>query len=140
MNTYVRDNTAFLGSTAAAVLAATGSMFTSGASFVDLISGGAGPTVTAVTGAKALVIIQANMTSNVAGDTCSVGYDISGATTIPADVGRCLSSSSAAPFQGAAGIVQTGLTAGTNTFTAKYNANAASATFANRGLIIVPLP
>jgi hypothetical protein len=140
LNTYVRDNITFLGSTVAAVNNTSGGVFGGVSTFGDLVTGGVGPSVSAVTGTKALVIIEANLTSNTAGDTCAVGYDVSGATTIAADVTRCLASSSQPPTQCAGAFVQTGLTAGTNTFTLRYYANAAPANFANRNLIVMPLP
>ncbi|MBI3358540.1 MAG: hypothetical protein HY037_02980 [Nitrospirae bacterium] len=34
----------------------------------------------------------------------------------------------------------TGLTAGSNTFTAKYKTSAGTATFVNRNIVVIPLP
>lgn len=140
MNTYVRDNTSFLGSTVAAVNNTSGGVVGGVSTFGDLTSGGVGPAVSAVTGTKALVFVQADLISTTSGDSCAVGYDVSGATTIAADVTRCVSSGVTSPWQGAAAIVQTGLTAGTNTFTLRYYANAAAAFFANRNIAVMPLP
>ena len=42
--------------------------------------------------------------------------------------------------QGSATIYVTGLTAGSTTFTAKYDVTTGTGTFVNRTIIIVPLP
>jgi hypothetical protein len=88
LSTYVRDNTSFLGSTGAAAIGTSVGVVGGVSTFGDLTSGGVGPAVSAVTGTKALV------------------------------------------------VVQTGLIAGTNTFTLRYYANAAPA----NNLIVMPLP
>ena len=42
--------------------------------------------------------------------------------------------------QGSATFYVTGLTAGSNTFTAKYRVDAGTGTFANRTIVVIPLP
>jgi hypothetical protein len=43
-------------------------------------------------------------------------------------------------FQGSATYVVTGLSAGSHTFTAKYRTTGNTETFANRSIIVIPLP
>ena len=42
--------------------------------------------------------------------------------------------------QGSATFYVIGLTAGSNTFTAKYRVDAGTGTFANRTIVVIPLP
>lgn len=139
MNTYVRDNTAFLGSAASASLTASGTIFAT-ATYSDLLAGGVGPVVVATTGTKALVLLQCQLSSNVDGDTCAMGFNVSGATTIAASIPQSIQSPNAAATAGAAAFLVSGLTAGSNTFTCKYAAPAAPASYANRVITVIPLP
>jgi hypothetical protein len=114
---------------------------TSSTTYTDLTT--AGPAVTVTTGTKALVIITSNIRDREdRGEFMS--YAVSGATTLAADDTRALSM--VTPTQ-PAGIYQMSfvnvptLTAGSNTFTAKYRTNSAihSATFLNRSIFVMNL-
>jgi hypothetical protein len=114
---------------------------TSSTTYTDLTT--AGPAVTVTTGTRALVIITSNIRDREdRGEFMS--YAVSGATTTAADDTRALSM--VTPTQ-PAGIYQMSfvnvatLTAGSNTFTAKYRTNSAihSATFLNRSIFVMNL-
>ena len=93
---------------------------TSSTSFVNLSSSVA---VTLTTGTKALVIVRAQINTNVGGRHGIVSYAVSGATTIAASDDFCYSSGGiSSVLQGASGTtarIVSGLTAGSNTFTVK---------------------
>jgi hypothetical protein len=95
---------------------------TTSTSYVDLAT--AGPAVTVTTGTKALVSIKASMANGATATGQLMGVAVSGATTLAA------SDTYAAGYKyigavnnqpiGAATFLIEGLTAGSNTFTAKY--------------------
>lgn len=158
-NQYVRDN---LNATAPAVVTAAGqyvvatganaiasrtvgratvatSETTTSTAYADLAT--TGPVVTATTGTSALVLLKSaidNATANI-GTFMSVA--VSGATAVAASDTNAiniagLAAGSRARIGGAFWI--TGLTAGTNTFTAKYKvATASTGTFTQRDLIVM---
>lgn len=140
MNTYVRDNIAFLGATQSQTINTSGVSGGILSSFSDLASGGVGPTVSLNTGTKALVILTAFLETTTDGDTVSMGFAVSGATTIAANVGQCYSTSQQSPIQAGASFTVTGLTAGSNTFTCKYLCPNSAVTASNRNLTVIPLP
>jgi hypothetical protein len=140
MNTYVRDNISFLGATGFQTINTTGVIFPSNSGFGDLASGGVGPTVAVNTGANALVTLTALLEPSVDGDTVSMGFNVSGATTIAASVSQCLSNSEQAPMQISAAFVVSSLNPGSNTFTCKYECLSCALTAAQRNLIVMPLP
>jgi hypothetical protein len=74
-----------------------------------------------------------------------MGFAISGATTRAASDTQAFSvlrgaGQGAIAAQGSATFYVTGLTAGSTTFTAKYDVTLGTGTFANRTIIVVPLP
>ncbi len=101
-----------------------------------------GPAVTINTGTSVLVILTCNATKGTSGNTAFMGFAVSGATTAAA------SDAQAAHAQGigagdstlSRAVLVTGLTAGTNTFTAKYhNDGGATWTFLYRTICVIPL-
>jgi hypothetical protein len=79
--------------------------------------------------------------------TAWMSFAVSGASTVAASDIRSLArehgtSSSTGYIQASAVYVVTGLTNGSNTFTAKYRVSGTTGTdaFANRSIIVVPLP
>lgn len=102
----------------------------------------AGPAVTVTTGASAYVSMVARIAHNTAGEQGFVDFQISGATSrLPSDQ-TSLRFQAASAGQGARmGISRlvTGLTPGNNTFTLRYRTTAATATFAERVLTVIPL-
>ena len=74
-----------------------------------------------------------------------MGFAISGATVRAASNTQALSllrggAQGAVALQGSATFYVTGLTAGSTTFTAKYDVTTGTGTFVNRTIIVVPLP
>ena len=120
------------------------SQSTTSTSFTDLTT--AGPAVTVTTGTKVLVIVTAQVTSATATPSISARMDfgITGATTRAATnaTAYLVKSDTNGDVTGrasAANIVT--VTAGSNTFTAKYSTSSAGAacSFADRSIIVVNL-
>lgn len=112
------------------------SQITSSGSYTDLAT--TGPAVTITTGTAALVIVSAYLQCT-AGDAV-MSFAVSGASTVAADDARSIRLGiSAGTVDGrVSGLCYvSGLTAGSNTFTAKYKRVAADGTFANRELTVV---
>ena len=160
MNTHVRDNfneTAPAKSSAGAgyniVANGTNSMAarlvdqdsvttsetTTSTSFTDLTT--SGPSVTVTTGAKALILMTAQVSNSSAGSSCYVDYAVSGATT------RSANNTSALRYEsGSANDVlkvthahlNVGLSVGSNTFKLEYRVDGGTGTFANRFITVVP--
>jgi len=114
---------------------------TTSTSYTDLTT--AGPAVTITTGTKALVIVSAYVqgTNN---NNAIMSFEVSGATTIAASDDFSLGGKVAGNFstgldlRASRATVQT-LTAGSNTFTAKYKCSATSASFEAREIIVINL-
>jgi len=115
---------------------------TSSATYTDLTT--AGPAVTVTTGTKALVILTSNMRDRE-DRGWFMSYAVSGATTISADDTRALSmvtpTQPAGIYQVSFAHVVTSLSAGSNTFTAKYRtiSTAHSAVFKDRSIFVINL-
>jgi hypothetical protein len=106
---------------------------TSSTTYTDLTT--SGPAVTVTTGTSALVTVGATVT----GDEGNMSFAVSGASTVAADDTRALVS--AINVSLSRQIVLTGLTAGSNTFTAKYRSLSGvdTPTFANRDISVITL-
>lgn len=103
-----------------------------------------GPAVTVTIGANGLALVS--IFCDQANDTIDaktyMGFAISGATTVAASDNFAVSFQSAkaaAAYQGSATFLVTGLTAGSNTFTAKYRVSSGTGTFIRRKITVVPL-
>lgn len=122
---------------------------TTSTTYTDLTT--PGPQVSCISGTKCIVIIGARIganTSNVNGANPSnkMSWACSGATTRAALDDWAAGVVQAAPASGSGPSVYTsrwylatGLTAGTNTFTAKYAVSSGTGTFLARSLQVVPL-
>jgi hypothetical protein len=102
-----------------------------------------GPACTVTSGAQALMLMNANLFGDRAGQTAQVGIAITGATTSPPTTTYLSATSAAQNYQvTAAGVrMAVGLTPGVNTFTMKYcqSGNAAGAVaFDHRFLTVLP--
>lgn len=141
MNTYVSNNLTFLGATAAALIA-TGQTTTS-LSYTDLAT--VGPAVTLTTMTTVVVLLTSNLSSSAAGGTGWMSVAVSGASTIGAQDANSVEYTTPAASPGyaqqfGAAILLTGLTAGSNTFTAKYHTTGSNTlTAANRNITVIPL-
>jgi len=113
---------------------------TTSTSYTDLAT--VGPSCTVTTGTKALVMFGCNMTSTTTTATGRMDFAVSGATTRAAtDDTAFLYANASANAQHAASrvITLTGLTAGSNTFTAKYITNTGTEQFGNRFITVIDL-
>ena len=111
------------------------------ATFGDLAT--AGPAVTVSTGTSAFVIVSANLACDTVGRFAIMSHAVTGATTLPAD--DAIAVAYECPVANAEAqmswlTLRTDLTAGSNTFTAKYRIeNANIATFHRRNITVLPL-
>jgi hypothetical protein len=119
------------------------SQTTTSTSYTDLAT--AGPAVTVTTGTKALVIVTGRMVGGSTSVETYMSYAVSGATTIAAsDTVALLLRQGQGPDGTDIGIRASGvsvatLTAGSNTFTAKYKVTSGTQTFANREIFVINL-
>jgi len=155
-NQYVRDNLNETGpakvtaanqvlvSTAANALTArspdrtsvTASQSTAVTTYTDLTT--VGPAVTQTTGTKAIVWCSA-LISNSGANSSRMSVAVSGASSVAADDQWAAINVGTSANRFGSGHLFSGLTSGSNIFTAKYNASAGTATFANRELVVFPL-
>lgn len=110
---------------------------TTSTSFTDLTT--SGPAVSVTTGTAAIVTVSANL-DNTLGTAYSVmSFAVSGATTTAASDNRGVTFIPGTNGYGSRSSFTyyvTGLTAGTNTFTAKYRATAGTAGFGDRTIVV----
>jgi len=110
---------------------------TSSTTYTDLTTSGPAVTVT-VSSTKALVTVTTRLSGGNGGATCFMGFAVSGSTTVAAaDTQSLDQEGSSLISQKSAIYLVTGLTAGSNTFTAKYKGGS-SCTYANRNIIVTP--
>ncbi len=115
------------------------SQTTTSTSYTDLAT--SGPAVTLTTGTKALVIITCASSNSGINRTSSMSYAVSGATTIAASDSVAIihqNNSIASTLRYSSASVPT-LTAGSNTFTAKYKVNTDTGTFSDREIFVINL-
>ena len=114
------------------------SQTTSSATYTDLAT--SGPAVTVTTGTKALVIIGGSVTANASGNAGAMSFAVSGATTVSASDSYSLVNYNPNTMRASRAILLTGLTAGSNTFTAKYKRwNASDGSFENRTITVIDM-
>lgn len=135
--------TAASASPASATNTVATSQTTTSGSFTDLAT--AGPAVTLTTGTKVLVIVTAGSISNDTGSRGAfMSFAISGATTTAASTTSSVSIVNGGTETGykvqASAVYRVTCTAGSNTFTAKYQqSDGGTATFANRSITVIDL-
>jgi hypothetical protein len=117
---------------------------TASTTYVDLTT--PGPTVTLwVPGTSVLIMLAAGMQESAASQSAAMSYAVSGASTIAAGdttpASMSLYNVAAGTVPCSSQAVLGGLTAGLNTFTAKYRTTSAASTayFGARSLVIIPL-
>lgn len=137
MNQDVRDNSTDLDSrTTTSGAEVTTSETTTSTAYTDLAT--SGPAVTVTTGTVAMVSLRGEIFNSAAGNASIMSFAISGATTSAAADAKSVYVKGTAAF-GIGGVFRaTGLTAGSNTFTAKYRVDAGTGTFVNRQIIAWP--
>lgn len=140
LNQDIRDNGNLLLPAAATV--ATSETETN-TSYDDMAT--SGPAVTLTTGTKALIVVGAHMNNNTSGAGCYMSFAVSGATTLAAADTRALISGEDMTATGGGSlqasshmIYYAALTAGSNTFTAKYRVTAGTGTFQARFITVWP--
>ncbi len=112
---------------------------TTSTSYTDLST--AGPAVTVTTGTAALVALYARMRNGTATRISYASIVVSGASTVAVSDNLSIAflSTAADDLAHFGGVyLLDGLTAGSNTFTMKYKANAGTAKFAFRRLSVTP--
>lgn len=161
-NTYVRDN---LNETAPAKATAAGQYFVATAAnaiaaralgsatvatsetststtYADIPAGTVGPSVTITTGTSAMVYMKCGFDNNTANVGTFMSFAVTGASSVAASDANSINIAGVAAntrsrLGGAVRV--TGLTAGVNTFTAKYKvASSSTGTYTNRDLIVAP--
>jgi hypothetical protein len=100
--------------------------------------------VTVTTGTQAIVFLSAQLTNATAGNESHMGYAVSGATTVAAADSSSLlyvPATASTHFMACSrAFYHTGLTAGSNTFTAQFRSSAATNCQArNRQIFVIPL-
>jgi hypothetical protein len=114
---------------------------TSSTSYTDLAT--SGPACTVTTGTKALVIYGANFNGNTAAVVALMDFAVSGATTRSAtdDTAGMITAPGVGnnQFAFSRAVTVTGLTAGSNTFTAKYRQAGGTGQFGNRFITVIDL-
>ena len=138
MNTYIEANLAFLGGTlGSAVLTAE---TTSSTTYTDLTT--VGPSVTVTTQTTAVVVVAAAHTATSVAFVGTMSYAVSGSSSIAAsDATALFIAPPTSSLPTAASMVSfiSGLTPGSNIFTAKYRTNGTS-TFQDRSIIVIVQP
>ena len=115
---------------------------TTSTSFTDLAT--PGPAITKTTGTSALVAVYGLVSNDTAGVSALMSYAVTGATSAAASDTRSVtyqpgSVAAARSIRASAVTLHTGLTAGSNTFTAKYRVTGGTGTFNNRRIAVLPL-
>jgi hypothetical protein len=117
------------------------SQTTTSSSYTDLTTVGPSLTVNVSSSGTALVMLTAQLSNSNANRICYMGFAVSGASTVAASDAQSVSLTSAsanATAQVTATYLVTGLTPGSNTFTAKYRRTNNTCTFVNRSIVITP--
>ena len=129
-------------SPASATAEVTANESTSSSSYTNLAT--TGPSVTITTGTKALVTVTCFMQQNSSsGGYGYMSFDVTGASSISASDTRAVYNrmvySSDDGMRASVTTLVTGLTAGSNTFTAKYKSSPSTTSFNNRSIIVVDM-
>jgi len=117
------------------------SQTTTSSTFTDLAT--VGPAVTVTTGTKALVIVTAIIGNDTSGQRAYMGFAVSGASSISAadkwSIALTSTGSYAPEIQTSGVFLVTGLTAGSNTFTAKYRRSGGTGRFDLRQIAVIDM-
>lgn len=109
-------------------------------SYGNISGGTVGPTLSSLTtGANAFVVLSCNMFNSTGGAASYMSYAVSGSTTDSADDTRALyyESSNAGDLIAIGTVIPHNLTAGVNTFQAKYRVGAGTGTFGSRRIAVL---
>jgi hypothetical protein len=98
--------------------------------------------VTVTTGSTALVIVSARMSNSTASASCYAAVTVSGASSVAAQDAAALkyrSSNANDDLRASAANLMTGLTPGSNSFTAQYRVTSGTGTFLERRVLVMAL-
>ena len=109
---------------------------TASTSYTDLAT--AGPAVTVTTGTTALVILSGFLDNSGASDSSLMAFAVTGATSLSAADTRGTLFHQGVSESGMSVVTLEPLSAGSNTFTAKYRATGGTASFRHRKIIVIP--
>lgn len=113
------------------------SQTTASTAYTDLAT--VGPSVSITTDTTALVIVSALIATGTAGNGAFMGFAVSGATTVAANDAQAISNPTTSGWTFGAEFLITGLTPGTNAFTAKYRvAGGTAGTWVSRYITVIP--
>lgn len=112
------------------------SQTTGSGSYTDL--GTVGPSVSVETDTAAKVTLFAQISNNTATQFAVMGFAVSGASTVAANDDFAIGKSDPTSTKGGATFLVTGLTPGTNTFTAKYKVTGGTGTYNARRIMVEP--
>jgi hypothetical protein len=117
------------------------SQTTTSTTYTDLTTAGPSVTVTIPASGKALVILTAAVFGSTGNAHAFMSFAASpaGTTIAPTDA-QALEVSANDEVRASATVLVTGLTPGSTTFTAKYRTSLGTGTFANRDVVVIPLP
>ena len=112
---------------------------TTSTTFTDLAT--SGPAVTVTTGTKALVVVSGQITVGASSQNAVMDFAVSGATTRAAsdDTALLFRPGASGLYIGASSASIVTLTAGSNTFTAKYKVSAGTGNFNTRRILVINL-
>lgn len=127
------------GSPASATATVATSQSTTSQTYTDLTT--SGPAVTLTTGTKVLVIVTGMLEVDADGTWSYMDYAVSGATTRSASdtTALIIRRGSARVVSRMSSASRITVTAGSNTFTAKYKNNAGTSYFADRDILVIDL-
>lgn len=120
----------------------TTSQSTTSTSFTDLATS---QSITLTTGTKVMVVLTSNIRTSTGGDSAFMGFEVSGASTVSATTTKAIQMTpdeqvAFFPDMQISAVYFQTVTAGSNTFTAKFRCTGgSSATFANRQLLVIDL-
>lgn len=98
--------------------------------------------VTAVTGTSAIVINSLSVANNTSGQNAYGSYQVSGPSTVAASDDRALlitAEGAGQVLHASLVFFETGLTPGSNVFSARYRVTGGTGTFSSRQLTVIPL-
>jgi hypothetical protein len=113
------------------------SQTSSSTAYTDLAT--VGPAVTVTTTDTALVSISSLIATGTGGNGAFMAFAISGATTVAANDAQAISNPTTSGWTFGSTFLITGLTPGSNTFTAKYRvAGGTAGTWVSRSIVVTP--
>lgn len=115
---------------------------TTSVTYTATLTSNSGPTISSLTtGTSAFVMVNARQSNSTGSAECYTSFAISGATTLAASDTFALffqPDTAGRNNRASAGLIVTGMVAGSNTFTSNYRVSAGTGTFSNRQIVAIP--